>query len=75
MNEEKVEMQNYQILLKQDSTREIWALAMCKDLGTFYQVYKGLFERAYTFFFMIHNKIRDIPPDKTVPYARIVVDY
>ena len=30
MNEETGEMQNYQTLLKQDSTREIWALAMCK---------------------------------------------
>ena len=24
---------------------------------------------------MSHDKIRDIPPDKTVTYARIVVDY
>ena len=33
MNEETGEMQNYQKLLKQDSTREIWASDMCKELG------------------------------------------
>ena len=40
-NEETGEMQNYQKLLRQDSTREIWALAMCKDLVTLSQGYKG----------------------------------
>ena len=74
MNEETGEMQNYQKLLKQDSNREIWALAMCKELGALFQGYKGLFEGTDTFFFMSHDKIRDIPPDKTVTYARIVVD-
>ena len=75
MNEETSEMQNYQKLLKQDSTREIWALAMCKELGTLSQGYKGLVEGTNTFFFMNHDEICDIPPDKTVTYAKIVVDY
>ena len=48
---------------------------MCKELGTLSQGYKGLIEGTDTFFFMSHDKIRDIPPDKTVTYARIVVDY
>ena len=61
--------------MKQDSTREIWALAMCKDLGTFSQGYKGLVKGKNNFFFMSHDEIRDIPPDKIVTYARIVVDY
>ena len=69
MNEETGEMQNYQKLLKQYSTREIWSLAMCKELGTLSQGYKGLIEGTYTFFFMRHEDIRDIPPDKTVTYA------
>ena len=34
LNEETGEMQNYQKLLEQDSTHEIWSLAMCKELGT-----------------------------------------
>ena len=75
MNEETGEMQNYQKLLKQNSIREIWALAMCKELGTLSKGYKGLFEGKNTFFFMSHDKIRDIPPEKTVTYARIIVYY
>ena len=75
MNEKTGEMQNYQKLLKQDSTRKIWALSMCKDLVTLSQVYKGLVEGKNTFFFMSHDEIRDIPPDKTVTYAHIVVGY
>ena len=37
MYEETGETQNYQKLLKQDSTREIYALAMCKKLETLSQ--------------------------------------
>ena len=37
MNEDTGEMQNYQKLLKQDGTREIWSLAMFKELGTISQ--------------------------------------
>ena len=75
MNEETGEMQNYQKLLKQESTREIWALAMCKDLDTLSQGYKGLVEGTNNFFFMSHDKIRDILPEKIVTYVQIVVDY
>ena len=48
---------------------------MCKEMGTLSQGYKLLFEGTDTFFFMTHEKIRDIPPEKTVTYARIVVDH
>ena len=64
INEERSEMQNYQKLLKQDITREIWALAMCKDLGTLSQGYKGLVEVTNNFFLMSHDDIRNIRPDK-----------
>ena len=75
MNEDTSEMHNYQKLLKQDNTGEIWVLAICKELGTLSQGYKGLFEGKNNCFFMSHDKIRDITQDKTVTYARIVVDY
>ena len=75
MNEETGEMQNYQKLLKQDSTREIWELDMCKELGTLSQGYKVIVKGTNTFFFMSHDEIRDTPPLKKVTYARIVVDY
>ena len=48
---------------------------MCKELVTLSQVYKGLVEVTNTFFFVSHDEIHDIPSDKTVTYARIVVDY
>ena len=48
---------------------------MCKELGTLSQVYKDLVEGKNAFFFMSHDEIRDIPPDKTVTYARIAIDY
>ena len=69
MNEETGEMQNYHRLLKQDSTCEIWALSMCKELGTLSQGYKSLVEGTNIFFLIIHDDIRDIPPDKKVTYA------
>ena len=75
MNEETGEIKNFEKLLQQDSTREIWALAMCKKLGIVSQGYKGLVEGTNNFFFISHDKIRDIPPDKTGTYARIIVDY
>ena len=48
---------------------------MCKDLGTLSQGHKVLVEGTNTFFFVSHDKIRDKPPDKTVTYVRIFVDY
>ena len=44
-------------------------------MGTLSQGYKGLVEVKNTFFFISHDKICDIPPDKTVTYAHILVDY
>ena len=48
---------------------------MCKELGRLSQGYKGLVYGTNTFLFMSHHEIRDIPPDKTITYARIVVKY
>ena len=75
MNEETGEMQNYQKLSKQDSTREIWALSIFKELGTLSQGCKVVVKGTDTLFLMSHDEIRDITPDKTVTYAQIVVDY
>ena len=75
MNEETGEIQNYQKLLKSDSTRATWSLGMCKYLGRLSQGFQGLVKGTYTVFFMDRQQIREIPEDKTVTYARIVVDY
>ena len=68
-------MQNYQKLLKINSTRATWLLGMCKDRGRLLQGFKGLVEGTNAVFFVYQQQIREIPKDKTVTYARIVVDY
>eukprot|EP00956_Cyclotella_meneghiniana_P034829 scaffold108469_cov21-Cyclotella_meneghiniana.AAC.1 len=47
---------------------------MCTELGRLAQGYNGK-EGTNTFFFMSHEEIKNIPKDRTVTYARIVVDY
>ena len=75
MNEETGEKQNYQKILKSDSTRATWLLGMCKELGRLSQGFKCLVEGTNTEFFMDQQQIREIPKDKTFMYARIVVNY
>ena len=48
---------------------------MCKELGRLSQGYKDHTEGTNTLFFMNKNAIRNIPKDRTVTYAHIVVDY
>ena len=47
---------------------------MCKELGQLAQWY-GDTEGTDTIRFLTHEEIYNIPPDRTVTYARIVVDY
>ena len=47
---------------------------MCKELGRLAQGF-GSTEGTDTIRFMTINEIKEIPRDKTVTYARIVVDY
>ena len=75
MSEETGEMQNYQELLKSDSTRATWSLGMCKELGRLPQGFKGLFKGTNMVFLIDRQQIREIPENKTVTYARIGVDY
>ena len=62
-------------LLKINSTRKTWSLGMCKEMGRLLQGFKGLVEGTNTAFFMDRQQIREIPKDKTVMYACIVVIY
>ena len=54
--------------------REVWMEAMCKELGRLAQGY-GDVEGTNTVKFLTIEEIERIPPDRTVTYARIVVDY
>ena len=47
---------------------------MCKELGWLAQGYKDT-KGTNTVFFMSKEEIKRIPKDRTVTYARIVVDY
>eukprot|EP00804_Cyclotella_cryptica_P019007 CCRYP_006480-RA/>CCRYP_006480-RA protein AED:0.25 eAED:0.14 QI:0/0/0/1/1/1/2/0/936 len=64
----------YEQLLKIPALKQIWSKAMCKELGRLAQGYEGD-PGTDTIHFMTINEIRKIPKDRTVTYARIVVDY
>lgn len=74
MNTNTVEMQNYQKLIKHDSTQHVWSAAFCKELCQLAQGYNYVVEGTTTLFFMDKHEIRNIPNDKRVAYARILVD-
>ena len=48
---------------------------MCYELGRLSQGFRGRKDGTNNFFFVTHKKIKRIPKDRTVTYARIVVDY
>jgi hypothetical protein len=64
----------YEQLLKIPSMRKIWSAAMCKELGRLANGWKGE-QGTETVEFMSIDEIKQIPKDRTVTYARIVVDY
>jgi hypothetical protein len=61
----------YEKLANVPLMKEVWTKAMCKELGHLVQGF-GEKEGTNTIFFM---SIDDIPKDRIVTYARIVVDY
>jgi hypothetical protein len=64
----------YEKLANDPVTRDVWTKAMSKELGRLAQGFDGT-EGTSTFFFMKKDEIKTIPKDRTVSYARIVVDY
>ena len=48
---------------------------MYYELGRLSQGFWGRKDGTNTCFFMTHDEIKRIPKDRTVTYARIVVDY
>ncbi|KAL7538190.1 hypothetical protein ACHAXR_008359, partial [Thalassiosira sp. AJA248-18] len=64
----------YSKLIKEPILRDVWLKAMCIELGRLANGY-GDTEGTNTFKFMSHDEISNIPGDRTVTYARIVVDY
>eukprot|EP00804_Cyclotella_cryptica_P018372 CCRYP_015481-RA/>CCRYP_015481-RA protein AED:0.17 eAED:0.17 QI:0/0/0/1/1/1/2/0/862 len=64
----------YETLANDPLMENVWTQAMCKELGRLAQGWDGS-TGTDTIFFMSHNEIKNIPKDRTVTYARIVVDY
>jgi hypothetical protein len=64
----------YKKLANDPITKEVWTKAMSKELGRLAQGFDGT-KGTETIFFMTHDEITNIPKDRTVTYARIVVDY
>ena len=67
-------IKKYQKLVDEPILRDVWLKAMCKELGRLAQGYKDT-KGTDTIKFMSLDEIRQIPRDRTVTYARIVVDY
>jgi hypothetical protein len=64
----------YKKLANDPVMKDTWTKAMCKELGRLAQGY-GNKEGTNTIFFMTIDEIKQIPKDRRVTYARIVVDY
>jgi hypothetical protein len=64
----------YKKLIAEPLIRDVWMKAMCKELGRLAQGFDGT-EGTDTIRFLSLDEIKSIPTDRTVTYARIVVDY
>eukprot|EP00804_Cyclotella_cryptica_P019448 CCRYP_006615-RA/>CCRYP_006615-RA protein AED:0.18 eAED:0.18 QI:0/0/0/1/1/1/3/0/869 len=64
----------YEKLANDPTLQDVWMKAMCNELGRLAQGWDGK-QGTNTIFFMTHDEIKRIPRDRTVTYARIVVDY
>ena len=64
----------YQKLIDEPLLRDVWMRALCKELGRLAQGYKDT-KGTDTIKFMSLDEISRIPRDRTITYARIVVDY
>ena len=63
----------YQKLIDDPLSQDEWSEAMCKELGRLAQGYIDI-TGTNTIRFLTHEEIRCIPRDRTVKYARIIVD-
>ena len=71
-----VTITKYRTLARDPATRDIWTTAFGKELGMLAQGDNKTGEKGTnSLFFMSLDKISDIPSDRTVTYARMVVDY
>eukprot|EP00957_Ditylum_brightwellii_P007657 578838-Ditylum_brightwellii.AAC.1 len=66
---------NYQQLIKNPDTTKTWSRGMCRELGQLAQGWKAEEQGTNTIVFFDKQQIKTIPENRTVTYARIVVDH
>jgi len=64
----------YTKLMNDPALKDLWVLAMSKELQHLAQGKEGITVGTNTIFYLTHDEIRRIPKDRTVTYARIVID-
>ena len=72
--ETKETITKYSKLIKEPTLRKVWLKAMCIELGRLANRYEDT-KGTNTFKFMSLDEIHNITGNRTVTYARIVVDY
>ena len=70
----KETLTKYQQLNHDPLLRDVWMKAMCIKLGRLVQGYEGT-KGTDTIRFLSHHEIAQLSKDRTITYARIVVDY
>jgi len=66
---------HYRKLIKDPLLKELWLKAMSKELHRLAQGCTGVTKGTNTIFYLLHPDICKIPQDRTVTYARIVIDH
>ena len=64
----------YSQLINDPVLRVLWLKSMCMELGRLSNGYKDT-KGTQTIHYMTHEEIKCIPGNRTVTYARIVVDF
>jgi hypothetical protein len=65
----------YTKLMDDPALKDLWVPAMSKELHRLAQGKEGVTVGTNTIFYLTHDEIRRIPKDRTVTYARIVIDH
>ena len=65
----------YKKLQHDPDLKKLWVPAMSKELHRLAQGKPGITKGSNTIFFMTHEEICNIPTDRTVTYARVVINH
>jgi hypothetical protein len=65
----------YTKLMDNPALKALWVPAMSKELHRLAQGKEGVTVSTNTIFYLTHDEIRRIPKDRTVTYARIVINH